>query len=259
VTGARSERRRRVCAFHEAGHALAAWRLGSEIILVTIRPSTWPETRLPSEGRVEHRSGRGDHRAFPHHQAIIYFAGPAAQARHDPRSGVRHDATWDHDAAENVARIACRSPASIGPFLRLADHEARALVRAEWHCVEALAETLVARETLSGPEAVAVLAAAATRHELAMQAVRAALAAEGAAAFALIPPDLQAPPARRPRKSVLDSAAATVLQDALRCGGKVSPETLRERILHELRLKGYLRQSCWALVNNFLGIEDSVV
>ncbi|WP_207919316.1 hypothetical protein, partial [Methylobacterium segetis] len=81
---------------------------------------------------------------------MILFAGPAAQAMHNPDSDIAWGGSRDVAEAKNLAAIACRSPDSVSPFLRWARSEARALVRADWHCVDALASALLSRGTLSG-------------------------------------------------------------------------------------------------------------
>ncbi|MEA1835175.1 hypothetical protein U8607_24110 [Methylobacterium durans] len=108
---------------------------------------------------------------------MILFAGPAAQAIHDPQSDIRRAATRDLADARNLAIVACRSPDSVAPFLRWARSEARALVRVEWHCVEALASALQLKDTLSGEKAVSIMEAADLDHRARLLAAQAAASA----------------------------------------------------------------------------------
>lgn len=148
-------------AFHEAGHALAVWRLGSMLLSITIEPATWPAVRIPCAGNIRHTWARGPHQdGFAQRHAMILFAGPMAQEQHDPNSDIDWGGYWDFEEAENIANIACRSRDSVEPFLQLAEREARALVREYWHCVEALARALLTKPTLSGDEAVLIMESA---------------------------------------------------------------------------------------------------
>lgn len=155
----RSASRECIIAYHEAGHAVASWRLGDGITRVTIEPSCDAEREERYDGSFT--AGRGDRSAlggWGFRYAVMVLAGPAAQRAYDPRSQVPDTAGYDHRELDNLAVIMCRSPEAQRAFVAWAKAEARALIRQDWHLVEALARQLMVDRTLDGPTATAILA-----------------------------------------------------------------------------------------------------
>lgn len=158
ATGQASARKRRrlmETAFHEAGHAAAH--------MVLARPFRWV-TIVPTEGTVGHLRDRKPTRrtiqaiedgsiAAEHrmrHDIVILWAGPLAERRFRGR--------WDHrGAAGDYGMIADRILAmgfsgsdkcsrAFGSYLR---YWSENLVDREWKVIEALAEALLERSTLT--------------------------------------------------------------------------------------------------------------
>ena len=96
-----------VTAFHEAGHAVAAWHAGLEIHSATIVPTP----RL--DGCVTHANplygvhldcdGSDEARLRAEAAIIVLLAGPAAQRRHNPRSWRSWYGSSDHERAADLA------------------------------------------------------------------------------------------------------------------------------------------------------------
>lgn len=126
----RSASRECIIAYHEAGHAVASWRLGDGITRVTIEPSCDAEREERYDGSFT--AGRGDRSAlggWGFRYAVMVLAGPAAQRAYDPRSQVPDTAGYDHRELDNLAVIMCRSPEAQRAFVAWAKAEARALIR----------------------------------------------------------------------------------------------------------------------------------
>ncbi len=153
-------------AYHEAGHAAAAWRLGIEFSEVTIVPAEDALGYVRRSGVVFRKQvretlelgGSDRSRAWAQFRAERYavycFAGFAAQKRFDPRSARNSHARSDREAALEGLRF-LYPPDEIRLHWRILKMRAEAFVRGHgvWDAVTALAEALIARKTLSGEEA----------------------------------------------------------------------------------------------------------
>lgn len=149
----------RVVAYHEAGHAVASWRLGDGIGSVTIDPGRRPQDDEGYEGLfVPPRGDRSARSGWGHRFAVVLMAGAAAQRLHSPRSSVPHCARIDQRLACDLAAVMCRSAEAQSAFLGWAKAEARALIKQDWHLVELLAARLLTDRTLDGEAATALLA-----------------------------------------------------------------------------------------------------
>lgn len=84
-------------AWHEAGHALAAHRLGGRVFEVTLESE-----REGVEGHVSVEWGRADDETEAHRQATVALAGPVAElvfqgedVLHDPEALASWRADWE--------------------------------------------------------------------------------------------------------------------------------------------------------------------
>jgi ATP-dependent Zn protease len=142
--------RRRSIAYHEAGHAVVAYRLGIEVEHVTIVPDH------DSRGHFVHADlfcapGCGSDRANLERAIKISLAGPLAQARLLRRLDRRRGGRQDYDCASGLARYLAGS-AGEREFLRYQERRTHALVDHFWNEIELVAQALIERDQLSGAE-----------------------------------------------------------------------------------------------------------
>jgi hypothetical protein len=134
-------------AYHEAGHAVAAYRLGVEVRSATILPDH------DSAGYVTHGDlfcghTLGSDRAVLERAIKISLAGPLAEARFSPG-----DLLWgtrgDYDCALGLARYLA---GSLGEheLLHFLERQTRALLDCYWGDVERVARALLEQDELSG-------------------------------------------------------------------------------------------------------------
>ena len=150
-------RRRRdpIIAAHEAGHAVCAVRFGWHIQCATIVPDLAPAYGEAYEGRVVLRLPRRRISAFNStfwsgrrlgvEDLLIRFAGPAAQRRAAPRSGIPAAAQGDHQLAATILSLAAASPESERALRRHLYFQARDMVADNWLEIEAVKALLLDR------------------------------------------------------------------------------------------------------------------
>lgn len=150
-------------AIHEAGHAVVAWAVGSRIHGATITPGEDHLGQVRHMPKVKDATLHGDvDRAQIRlgHQIKIAYAGALAVKRAYPHSRWRAGADNDfHNAAGDVLRVYEDAPRQIA-WTRLLTLDTEALLERNWHAVEAVADVLVKRKTMSGAEVKAVIVAA---------------------------------------------------------------------------------------------------
>jgi hypothetical protein len=177
---------RRPIAYHEGGHAVAAWTFELPIDYVSIVPDERSAGRL-QHGPIQQPTAAAAIQAVSHAHLIVLYAGAAAQRRFAPRSNVADGSNHDYGVAGLTALGSCRDPAAGHALIRWARAEAKALIAERWAAVTAVADALMKREVISGEETVAICAAA----DAPCAATRAQVRAEVTAEFASMSPDEQ--------------------------------------------------------------------
>jgi hypothetical protein len=148
-------------AYHEAGHAIAAWKLESRVFRVTLEPDedslgktfhSNPLTRVDFDdiefGPIAPRCQRRAENVM-----IISLAGPAAQHKYNPRSVRLYHGGSDRENVYEILSHLCEITSDIFPtYYHLMDLQARALVRnpVNWRAIEILAQELLQRRTIPG-------------------------------------------------------------------------------------------------------------
>lgn len=144
-------------AYHEAGHAFTAIHLGGRVDFVTIAPDRDDGPRRDGEVQVAWRTSRMTPKEFQHKRVLVALAGPAAEMIY--RGETPHPATlseWSADWQE-----AWRAASKIHPpeplrlaFLEQATTELVRMLRRDhfWAAIAALADELLAHETLEAEE-----------------------------------------------------------------------------------------------------------
>ncbi|MCH4560347.1 hypothetical protein [Mesorhizobium jarvisii] len=147
-----------VVAYHEAGHAVAASKLGWTIEHLTTIPGC--DDRGAFDGQVHlaksaHQIENRDFRiAFARQRMtedlIISMAGAAAQRKVAPRSKVPASARGDEETIRNLLALTATSFKSEIAMRRFCAIEARELISRNWAAVEAVAAVAIKERWLSG-------------------------------------------------------------------------------------------------------------
>ena len=159
-------------AYHEAGHAVAAWRLGLEIpeltIIATEGAAGSATHTSPLWGVDRELDGSEGAGVRMERSIIASLAGPAAQRHYSPRSWRRHHGAGDHDHATELAIRAHGVGEIATAYLEYLIVVTRVLVTgARWPVVCVVAGALLDRGTLSSDETRAVILQAAEEYRLA--------------------------------------------------------------------------------------------
>lgn len=165
--GARSQTMKRsnndvvATAHHEAGHALADFKLGFRIKSVTIVPGDGYIGRITGHigihlGAAEVRNVTSATLARWHDKVVSLLAGGQAQRRFDPRS-FRHWHTRDDKAAVDMLLSRHHEGDEGRALYRYLDIRARNLVAKpmNWRMIQDLARMLLVRRTMTGEQVVA--------------------------------------------------------------------------------------------------------
>jgi hypothetical protein len=146
-----SESVRRATAFHEAGHVVAAWRVGLKPKTATIAPTT------NAAGSAETYAVRGitlgvvssvRARVRAENHITVLLVGPAAQQKHDPRSRWRESGGSDYRIARELAselnaELIGSDDEATQACLRWFEIVARRMIDKYWPHVEAVASALI--------------------------------------------------------------------------------------------------------------------
>jgi hypothetical protein len=149
-------------AYHEAGHAAAAWflkiGLRSKGVSIVADDSTAgrcnARLRLPKSPEVNN-SDRMRLRA--ERRTIFLLAGMESQRKYDPRSVRHYHAHIDYSNAVDLMSYFVHDDEELEVYLRLLVIRTRQLVALLWPRIQHLAGSLLERDSLTGTEAVAVL------------------------------------------------------------------------------------------------------
>jgi hypothetical protein len=153
-------------AYHEAGHAVAAWCLKLKVPSVTIVPDDDSAGHVESEREDQSicdaidRGDRWDTSRFMAEKLVMGLqAGRVAQQRYSARSVRRRH--YANDLSKCVALLLKYDPDRVKPNARLhrllLDQWTESLIEQHWHLVEAVAEALLERRELSGTELLKVI------------------------------------------------------------------------------------------------------
>jgi ATP-dependent Zn protease len=137
-------------AYHEAGHAVVAYHLGVEVQYVTIVPDHFSGGHFVY-GDLFCDRGLGSDRANLERAIKISLAGPLAQLRLLRRLDRRRGGRQDYDCASGLARYLAGA-AGEREFLRYQERRTHALIEHYWNEIELVAQALIERDQLSGPE-----------------------------------------------------------------------------------------------------------
>jgi ATP-dependent Zn protease len=153
---ARKGMSREATAYHEAGHAVAAWYLGYRPATASILAGD------DSAGQVRHENpfpginfefdGSDWTRLKIERAIMICLAGPIAQRRHRRTSWRRWHGAADYAAASELALRAYGSGEIANAFLKWLDFRAKSLVENHWSAIERVAISLLKHATLTHEE-----------------------------------------------------------------------------------------------------------
>ena len=180
-------------AYHESGHAVAAWSLGCDLHWASIVPDGRSKGRLAYDNpccRIEPNewppagfaADPGDQNAammkLIMDYIMILLAGPLAQRRHNPRSHWRVSAganNWTRSETKELAQMISKDsdieqvlffityiygdkPSRVyQKYFAQMQMQTEALVERRWHEIDRLAHALVERKTLIADELVAII------------------------------------------------------------------------------------------------------
>jgi ATP-dependent Zn protease len=157
---------REATAYHEAGHAVAAWTLGYRPTTATILAAG------DSAGQVRHENpfpgislefdGSDRTRLRVERAIMICFAGPVAQKRYRPTSWRGWHGAADYATAAELAFRVCGSREIASAFLKWLDLRAGSLIADHWDAVERVAAALLERGALGHEEIASLMAARST-------------------------------------------------------------------------------------------------
>jgi ATP-dependent Zn protease len=145
-------------AYHEAGHAVAAYAHGVRTKALSIVPdgdSKGRHEQHPYFGGINlefDSSPRAQRRV--ENMVLVCLAGPAAQRRFNTKGFRRYHADHDWRQAIDLLSYLVGSNKELEAYLRLIDIRARAFVETapRWIQINRLAQNLLDRQTLTGPE-----------------------------------------------------------------------------------------------------------
>jgi ATP-dependent Zn protease len=153
---ARKGMSREATAYHEAGHAVAAWCLGYRPATASILAGD------DSAGQVRHESpfpginfefdGSDWTRLKIERAIMICLAGPIAQRRHRRTSWRRWHGAADYATATELALRTYGSGEIASAFLKWLDLRAKLLVEDHWSAIERVAIALLKHATLTNED-----------------------------------------------------------------------------------------------------------
>jgi hypothetical protein len=162
---------RALTAYHEAGHAVVAHRLGYRVEGASIVEKEGSKGRIKLPNPMHRKDPKlARHRIWVEHAAIIALAGPLTQKRHNPHShwrsaGVGYGkfmtkGTDFQIVSQLIDRVHGEGKVA-QIFWRYLEAQAEELIDINWPKIEHVAQALLEHGTLSGDEVrIAMLKAA---------------------------------------------------------------------------------------------------
>ena len=157
-------------AHHEAGHAVAAYQLGQPIKSVTIIPDDDSSGSVSTDPyfsgdewdqliRVNSEDISGGMQQRLENDVLVCLVGPAAQKRFNFFGYRKFHGEQDRKIAMNWLRLLEGDNQILGYYFRMFDLRARNFVQrsTNWGLICHLAETLLAKPTLTGDEVKSVI------------------------------------------------------------------------------------------------------
>ena len=147
-------------AYHEAGHAVAAWNVHVRAESISIIPDPNNGSLGRHIGRPYFTGMRPDLDNSPRvqrrleHKALVCLAGPAAQRRFNPRGYRHHHAEDDYRQAIDLLSYIVGDPNELSAYVGLIEIRARNFVRIPrmWAAIRGLASALLDRGEIPGRE-----------------------------------------------------------------------------------------------------------
>lgn len=146
-------------AYHEAGHAVAAFFFGFHIKSATVLAADDYLGRVDSrpKGKLDFGSNTPAMRIKAEKFIIVTLAGDIAQRRFNPRSSRTWQTTSDRALAADLALTVCGSGESATAYLAWLSIRARDIIHGRWDTVEKVARLLLDRKTVTGQELYAAI------------------------------------------------------------------------------------------------------
>jgi len=148
----------RSAAYHEAGHAVAAFQMGLKtkaILLIAKDGSPGRHSLRSYIGGMSRNLGRGPRaQRRAENLAFVCLAGPAAQRRFSPKSIRRYTSETDRRQAIDLLSRFTNSDEELRAYCRLLEARTRrTIARPEaWRLVEGLADRLLEKGSMTGAE-----------------------------------------------------------------------------------------------------------
>jgi hypothetical protein len=146
-------------AYHEAGHAIAAYRFGMRLREITIEPEQGSQGSITGEftaGITRDIEGEvtAETRLHCEQYAIHALAGTEAQRKFNARSLRSHHGHSDYHNAVDVLSRLCSSPEHEQKYYDAIQERTRAFVHdpVNWRAIDALAKELMRKRTIKGKE-----------------------------------------------------------------------------------------------------------
>lgn len=151
----RGNHHRKATAYHEAGHAVAAFFLGFKTRQVTVKPGK-DYSGLHSEMGRHYLEGLDCREITPlvrdriERRVIVRLAGAAAQRRFNRRSYRHYHADDDHQQAVDLLFRIASSGKEVTAYCRWLGIRTENIVACHWQEIKNVADALIEQETLDG-------------------------------------------------------------------------------------------------------------